>query len=86
MTAKGFPDEATIDLLKCIYKSTRCRMFYLGDLDPYGLAIYYNYKKRLGYFDDGRTMEWLGLNAEDVTLIRLTHAGIAHLGIQVRKI
>lgn len=83
VTAKGFPDEATIDLLKCIVKTLIGKIYYLGDLDPYGLAIYLNYKKRLGKLPDGAAIEWLGLKTEDVHAITTSHGFIPNLGIQV---
>jgi Protein of unknown function C-terminus (DUF2399) len=84
VTAKGFPDEATVELLRTIIATTDCRLFYLGDLDPFGLTIFFNYRKRLLIDQQNRPLIWLGLSASDLVRIATAVCSIAQLGIPVK--
>jgi DNA topoisomerase VI subunit A len=80
ITAKGFPDLATRELLALIHATfdhrhnliSRLPMFCLVDNDPYGLAIYGVYKygsEKNSHIERERlalsTLEWLGVSCND---------------------
>jgi DNA topoisomerase VI subunit A len=81
VTAKGFADEASIELLDFIIAHSPCEVFYVGDMDPYGLSIYFNYKKRLK--DKARKFSWLGLRLSDLMIISSSRFPISNFGLQV---
>jgi len=82
ITAKGFPDEASVELLNCIMDSANKSVFYVGDLDPFGLAIYFNFRKRLKIANRTR-FHWLGLRGCDLVAVSSSVVPISRLGIQV---
>ena len=42
VTAKGYPDFATRKFLMLLEKQG-CQLFYIGDADPFGADIYFQY-------------------------------------------
>ena len=61
LTAKGFADYNTLNLIRLLAKLPMLRFFYVGDLDPYGLTIYFDYRNKTNM-----ELVWLGLKAADV--------------------
>ena len=44
ITAKGYPDQSTRSFVKMLLQYTNAQCVYLGDSDPFGADIYFQYQ------------------------------------------
>ncbi len=89
VTAKGYPDQLTVDFLKSIRRilsfgacGRMVPFIYIGDLDPHGINIYLNYTKGLERDDlhscisSLNTLRWGGIREVDINGLGIHRVGI----------
>eukprot|EP00915_Cephaloidophora_sp_WS-2016_P005652 GHVH01007495.1.p1 GENE.GHVH01007495.1~~GHVH01007495.1.p1 ORF type:complete len:269 (+),score=41.18 GHVH01007495.1:636-1442(+) len=94
----GYPDEATRLLVQRLVTSLELPVYYLGDLDPHGVAIFLSYRSG-GPVHVSKTsplalptIQWIGINCEDAqdlpgnALLDVTHSDLILIEKLVRQI
>lgn len=89
ITGRGYPDITTRRFIKHLVVRLKFSAYYIGDYDPYGIAIYLVHTFGADHFESREAgciqIKWLGLHGKDVQALppqvfeSLTHKDVTLL-------